>query len=99
MTFFEQLVLPYMMLVPHRSFRCFAAMAEIFFQFCIVGTGNYAWINYVGILPCLALLDDDFINLIERNIFAKIHTLGGLCQISQSGEQKVQVSGPLFLEK
>ena len=70
MTFFEQLVLPYMMLVPHRWFRCFAAVMEIFFQFCIVGTGNYAWINYVGILPCIALFDDEFIELIERKIFS-----------------------------
>ena len=70
LTFFEQLILPYMMLVPHRNFRIFAAVAEIFFQFCIVGTGNYAWINYVGILPCIALFDDEFIELIERKIFS-----------------------------
>ena len=68
MTFFEQLVLPYMMLVPQRWFRCFAAVMEIFFQFCIVGTGNYAWINYVGILPCIALFDDEFIEWIEQKI-------------------------------
>lgn len=24
----------------------------------IVGTGNYAWINWIGALPCIALLDD-----------------------------------------
>ena len=58
-----------MMLVPHRNFRIFAAVAEIFFQFCIVGTGNYAWINYVGILPCIALFDDEFIELVEQQIF------------------------------
>jgi hypothetical protein len=32
----------------------------MFFQFMIVGTGNYAWINFVGMLPCLALFDDEF---------------------------------------
>ena len=73
MTFFEQLLLPYMMLVPHRWFRCFAAVAEIFFQSCIVGTGNYAWINYVGVLPCIALFDDEFIEMLERNIFGLIY--------------------------
>ena len=57
-----------MMLVPHRNFRIFAAVAEIFFQLCIVGTGNYAWINYVGILPCIALFDDEFIELVEKKI-------------------------------
>ena len=60
------------MLVPHRNFRIFAAVAEIFFQFCIVGTGNYAWINYVGILPCIALFDDEFIELVEQKLFVPI---------------------------
>lgn len=62
------------MLVPHRWFRCFSAAAEIFFQFCIVGTGNYAWINYVGILPCIALFDDDFIEMVENRIFSPIYS-------------------------
>ena len=61
------------MLVPHRWFRCFAAIMEIFFQFCIVGTGNYAWINYVGILPCIALFDDKFIEMVERNVILPIY--------------------------
>ena len=52
-TFFEQLVLPYFMLVPNRYFRIFAGAMEVFFQAMIVGTGNYAWINFVGMLPCL----------------------------------------------
>ena len=73
MTFFEQLILPYVMLVPHRWFRCFAAVAEIFFQFCIVGTGNYAWINYVGILPCIALFDDKLIGMVEKRIFKPMY--------------------------
>ena len=60
------------MLVPHRWFRCFAAVMEIFFQFCIVGTGNYAWINYVGILPCIALFDDNFIEMMEQKVMQPI---------------------------
>ena len=74
LTFFEQLILPYIMLVPHRWFRCFSAVAEIFFQFCIVGTGNYAWINFIGILPCIALFDDEFIEMVENRIFSPIYT-------------------------
>ena len=54
------LVLPWLLLIPVRSIRILAACAELFFQFAIVGTGNYAWINFVGILPCLAFLDDHF---------------------------------------
>ena len=60
------------MLVPHRWFRCFAAVMEIFFQFCIVGTGNYAWINYVGILPCIALFDDNFIEMMEQKVMQPV---------------------------
>lgn len=36
-----------------------AAALEVLFQLAIVATGNYAWINWVGVLPCIALFDDD----------------------------------------
>lgn len=58
MTFVEQLVLPFFMLVPIRWCRVSAAVLEIGFQLMIVGTGNYAWINFIGLLPCLSMLDD-----------------------------------------
>ena len=61
LTFVEQLVLPFAVLVPFRPVRIAACLAELFFQLCIVGTGNYAWINWIGALPCLALLDDAFL--------------------------------------
>eukprot|EP00939_MAST-03C_sp_MAST-3C-sp1_P003903 g3903.t1 len=60
LTFFEQLVLPWLALVPDASVNTFAAVCELFFQLMVVGTGNYAWINYIGALPCLSLLDDAF---------------------------------------
>jgi hypothetical protein len=60
LTFFEQLVLPFFLLVPLRSVRLFTALAEMVLQAGIVATGNYAWINFIGALPCLALLDDRF---------------------------------------
>ncbi|CAJ1374956.1 unnamed protein product [Effrenium voratum] len=61
LTFLEQLVLPFAMLVPLRSCRLLAAVLEIGFQATIVGTGNYAWINFIGALPCVAMLDDAFL--------------------------------------
>lgn len=57
-TFFEQLVLPFGVLLPIRSVRIGSALLECCFQLAIVGTGNYAWINWIGIVPYLALLDD-----------------------------------------
>mmetsp|Transcript_15103 Transcript_15103/g.25050 ORF Transcript_15103/g.25050 Transcript_15103/m.25050 type:complete len:918 (+) Transcript_15103:117-2870(+) len=70
MTFFEQLVLPWFALFPPvfenshitRMLRQFCFICECFFQLCIVGTGNYAWINFVGALPCFAMLDDCFLS-------------------------------------
>eukprot|EP00927_Polykrikos_kofoidii_P013387 TRINITY_DN15833_c0_g2_i1.p1 TRINITY_DN15833_c0_g2~~TRINITY_DN15833_c0_g2_i1.p1 ORF type:complete len:803 (+),score=105.51 TRINITY_DN15833_c0_g2_i1:32-2440(+) len=60
LTFVEQLVLPFLMLVPLRPVRLFAGIMEMGFQFAIVATGNYAWINFIGALPCISLLDDAF---------------------------------------
>eukprot|EP00933_Yihiella_yeosuensis_P082471 TRINITY_DN96374_c0_g1_i1.p1 TRINITY_DN96374_c0_g1~~TRINITY_DN96374_c0_g1_i1.p1 ORF type:complete len:536 (-),score=66.64 TRINITY_DN96374_c0_g1_i1:136-1689(-) len=61
LTFVEQLVLPFLMLAPVRWLRIGAAVAEICFQMGIVGTGNYAWINFIGALPCISMLDDSFL--------------------------------------
>ena len=79
------------MLVPHRYFRCFAAIMEIFFQFCIVGTGNYAWINYVGILPCIALFDDGFIEIVEKK------ALQPICDIMYLVIEKILMVGKLLV--
>ena len=62
LTFFEQLILPFFILVPIRRVRIFAGLMEIFLQFAIVSTGNYAWINFLGVLPCLSLFDDYFLS-------------------------------------
>eukprot|EP00435_Cladocopium_sp_Y103_P017461 s2842_g4.t1 len=61
LTFLEQLVLPFAMLVPLRCCRLLAGLLEIIFQAGIVGTGNYAWINFIGALPCISMLDDAFL--------------------------------------
>lgn len=59
LTFVEQLVLPFFLLVPIRWVSTSAAVLEVLFQLAIVATGNYVWINWVGMLPCIALFDDD----------------------------------------
>ena len=73
LTFVEQLVLPFLILVPAiRSLRIFTALAEIFLQLCIVGTGNYAWINYLGVVGCLAMLDDGVLHWISEDVILRI---------------------------
>eukprot|EP00039_Didymoeca_costata_P005376 m.81129 g.81129 ORF g.81129 m.81129 type:complete len:871 (+) comp12791_c0_seq2:263-2875(+) len=64
LTFVEQLVLPFAMLIPIRWVRILAGIAEIFFQCMIILTGNYAWINFIGILPSFSLFDDGFLALL-----------------------------------
>ena len=68
LTFFEQLILPFGILVPIRAVRLFTAVAELLFQVGIVSTGNYAWINFIGAVPCLALLDDQFLSLFFKSL-------------------------------
>lgn len=63
-TFFEQLVLPFGVLLPIRSLRVGSALLECCFQLAIVGTGNYAWINFIGVVPYLSLLDDGVLRYI-----------------------------------
>ena len=63
LTFFEQLILPFLLLIPMRTVRLFAAVSAVLFQLGIVATGNYAWINFIGALPTLACLDDEFLSV------------------------------------
>lgn len=46
LTFFEQLILPFFILVPVRAIRVGAGLLACFFQLCIVGTGNYACVVF-----------------------------------------------------
>ena len=62
LTFAEQLGLPFLVLMPSRTLQTGACLAELMLQLGIVGTGNYAWINFVGAVPALALLDDRFLS-------------------------------------
>ena len=62
LTFFEQLVLPFFVISPVRSLRIFGAILEIFLQFFIFFTGNYAWINFIGVLVCFSCFDDHFLS-------------------------------------
>tara|TARA_A100001015_G_C15043384_1_gene741522 strand:+ start:117 stop:1907 length:1791 start_codon:yes stop_codon:yes gene_type:complete len=73
LTFFEQLLLPFFFLVPFENLQALAGSLEIFFQCMIVGTGNYAWINYVGVLPCLFVFNDSWIHSLNVNI---LHPVG-----------------------
>ena len=63
-TFVAELVTPFFFLAPHRGLRIFSGLVQVVFQAMIVFTGSYAHINYLGLLPCLALFDDQFLWLL-----------------------------------
>ena len=44
------------------STACSISVYSCYVQLAIVGTGNYAWINFIGALPMLSLLDDHFLS-------------------------------------
>eukprot|EP00397_Hematodinium_sp_SG-2012_P008043 GEMP01008097.1.p1 GENE.GEMP01008097.1~~GEMP01008097.1.p1 ORF type:complete len:957 (+),score=160.17 GEMP01008097.1:96-2966(+) len=91
LTFFEQLCLPWLMLVPNRICRYITGTLEIFFQLCIVGTGNYAWINFYGMLPVMALFDDDFFRFfLDNRVVSFLIPPGSKMKHSLSMEDKVK---------
>ena len=58
---FVELVLPWLFLSPWRTPRHFAGVIQISFQIVLILGGNYAFLNHLTIVPCLALFDDAFI--------------------------------------
>jgi hypothetical protein len=52
--------------MPHRRLVAAAAAAELLLQFAIVATGNYAWINFIAAVPCLAAFDDDMLSCLPH---------------------------------
>jgi lipase maturation factor 1 len=57
LTFFVELVLPFLIVFPRRI-RFAAAAGILTLQVCILITGNYNWFNLQTMLLCLVLFDD-----------------------------------------
>eukprot|EP00924_Labyrinthula_sp_SR-Ha-C_P008974 maker-scaffold_2-snap-gene-8.36-mRNA-1 protein AED:0.01 eAED:0.01 QI:60/1/0.75/1/1/1/4/0/693 len=60
LTSVEQLALPFFIFSPFRTAVYMAAVLEVSFQLVLIFTGNYAHINYITLVPALALFDDSF---------------------------------------
>ena len=52
-----EIILPWFLLLPHRG-RAFTGVIFLFFQFSIIITGNYAWINYLTLVMIIPCFDD-----------------------------------------
>jgi predicted DCC family thiol-disulfide oxidoreductase YuxK len=75
-TFFVELVLPFLIFCPPRL-RQIAAFGFLLLQSCILVTGNYNWFNLQTILLCLPLFDDATIqNILPRRVvrLLRLHT-------------------------
>ncbi len=59
-TFFVELVLPFLMLMPRRP-RALAALGTALLELAIIATGSYNYFNLLTLCLCLLLLDDQYL--------------------------------------
>ena len=57
-TYYIEIIVPFLFLVPVRSLRIFAFWAQVFFQLCIIATGNYNFFNLLTVVLCFSLLEN-----------------------------------------
>lgn len=57
---FAEILVPPLFFFPLRQVRIIAFLIQVFLQIGIILTGNYNFFNYLTIVLCLSLLDDDF---------------------------------------
>ncbi|XP_065835923.1 lipase maturation factor 2-like [Oscarella lobularis] len=61
-TYFIEIAVPFLFFVPVRPLRLIAFYLQVFFQLCIILTGNYNFFNLNTIALCFSLLDDRYIS-------------------------------------
>ncbi|KAL5006677.1 hypothetical protein ScPMuIL_015483, partial [Solemya velum] len=79
MTFVIEIPIPFLFFSPVRSLRVFSFWAQILLQVAIILTGNYNFFNWLTIVLCIPLLDDDFFRK-KRNLKAKKSRIGMLIE-------------------
>ncbi|KAK3276211.1 hypothetical protein CYMTET_15698 [Cymbomonas tetramitiformis] len=61
---FAELAAPWSLLAPLRRVRHVGAVVQMFYQACIISTGNYAFINWITLVPFVACFDDRVLALL-----------------------------------
>ncbi|XP_019856704.1 PREDICTED: lipase maturation factor 2-like [Amphimedon queenslandica] len=61
-TYYIEILVPFFFFFPIRSIRLFAFLNQVFFQICIILTGNYNFFNLLTLALCVSLLDDAFLD-------------------------------------
>ena len=74
---FVELIAPWFILLPYRRCRLFAAFVQIAFQAILIISGNLSFLNWLTILPSIALLDDlVFSYFFSDDVVEKVRCLG-----------------------
>jgi len=87
-----ELVLPWLLLVPWRPLRLTAGILQILFQGVIILSGNFAFLNWLTIVPALLCLDDAF--LASLNLFNTVDITQALA--AETHHQQLLFSPGLF---
>jgi len=66
-----ELVVPFFVFYPATA-RYTAGILLISFQFILMATGNFSFLNWIAIVPCIACFDDDFFKKILPVPFLKM---------------------------
>ena len=61
-TYYIEILVPFFFFVPIKAIRYFAFICQVFFQLCIIASGNYNFFNLLTIVLCLSLLDTNNTN-------------------------------------
>lgn len=81
----SEMMCPWLFFAPVRSLRIFAFYWQLFLQLCIIGTGNYGFLNFLIIVMLLSLLDDSHFSSSDsgsginyKKVFSFVLTMGAL---------------------
>jgi hypothetical protein len=67
MNHFVELFLPFFYFGP-RVLRTSAGLATILFQFVLILSGNFSWLNYIAIVVAIGCLDDSILNYLLNGL-------------------------------
>ena len=77
---------PWLLLIPHRKAQALAGAVQIVFQSAIILSGNFAFLNWLTILPAILCFDDGYVRRMFGRQTLRVAALAG--RLSSKGEKK-----------
>ncbi|XP_063682569.1 lipase maturation factor 1-like isoform X1 [Bolinopsis microptera] len=94
-----ELLLPWLLLIPHRQVAAFAGSAQIFFQVVIITSGNFSFLNWLTMLPSIFCFDDGyllrFFSKTTQNYVAMADRISVKCQNKPARYQRAVLNGSM----